>query len=148
MQTAGPRLEAAHCKARWLAMAPRAFARPIHALAMSAIEKAWVAMGQPSPMAGFALLVMIELGRGLLRLPAARAIAGASARRILFALAALTFLLAADRHDQARGGRDESKALSMHSGLCDVNRWRDSSGYHFAGKRPHFTVQHQPRRTS
>jgi len=147
MQTAAPRLEASHCKARWLAMAPRALTGPIHALAMSAIEKAWMAMFQPSPMAGLALLVLIELGRGLLRLPAARAVAGASARGILFALAALTFLLASDRHGQARGGRDESKTLSIHSGLSDVNRWRDISGYHSAGRRPHFTVQYHLRRT-
>ena len=147
MQTAGPRLEASHCKPTWLAVAPRALAGRIHALAMSAVEKAWMAMFQPSPMAGFALLVLIELGRGLLRLPAARAVAGASARGISFALATLTFLLAADRHDQARGGRDESKALSIHSGLCDVNRWREFPGFHFADRRPHCTVQHQPRRT-
>jgi hypothetical protein len=151
MQTAAHDLDAGHRKARWLAAAPRALAGRIHALAISAIEKAWVAMGQPSPVAGFALLVMVELGRGLLRLPAVQAVVGALSRGMLVALAALAFLYAADRQGQARGmtaAAEAKRPTFIRQALCDINCSRSSSGYHSASRRSQPTPQHQPRRTS
>jgi len=150
MQTARPRLEAGHRKAT-CAATRRALAGRVHGLAIFAIEKAWVALGEPSPMAGFALLVLFALGRGLLRLPAARVIVDALARAILLALAALTFLFAADRQGQARGAAAAINAKRppfILQALCNINRLGDSFGYHSAGSRPQCIVQHQPRRTS
>jgi hypothetical protein len=138
-----------------LASAPRAQVDRIRALAIPIIANAWVAaMGQPSPMTGFALVVAAELGARLLRQPALRAAIGASARRTVFALAALTFQLAVDR--QGRWTRLSRMPAAMTlkrpalvlQTLCDVKQSQDRPGYQSAGSRPQSTVQHPPRRAS
>lgn len=125
-----------------LAAAARAQLDRIHALALPVVVKAWAAaMGQPSPMAGFAVVVLAELGGGLLRLPALRTVIAALARNMVFALAALTVLLAAAAIEAKR------PAFVLQT-LRDIKQLHARAGYHSAGGRPQCNAQHPPRRTS
>jgi len=104
------------------------------------------AMGQPSPMTGFALLVMAELGGCLLRLPAVRAAIFAAARIMVTILAGLTFQMSAQRQGQA--APEASRPAFILQTLCEVKQPHPRAGYHSAGGRPQFNTLHSPRRTS
>lgn len=133
-----------------LALAPRAQVDRIRALAVPIIANAWIAaMGQPSPMTGFALVVTAQLGAKLLRQPALRSAIGASARRTVFALAAFTCQLAVDRQGRwtrlSRISRMPAAiavkrtALVLQT-LCDVRQLQERPGYQSAGSRPQSTM--------
>jgi hypothetical protein len=130
-----------------LATAPRTQLDRVRAVAMPVIANAWIAaMGQPSPMTGFALVVMAELGGCLLRLPAVRAAIFAAARSMATILAGLTFQMSAQR--QGPAAPDASRPAFILKTLCAVKQPRARAGYHSAGGRPQCNALHPPRRTS
>jgi hypothetical protein len=151
MQTSRTRLHPAHR----MSAADRSRIERIRAQFAPVVASAWVAaIGQPSPMAGFALAVATELGRGLLRLPAMRAILAAWSRLVILASATLTFQLAAARQGPAawRPGlpaADAAKRPALFLQLLsNVKQQTRQAGYHFADDRPQHNMQHPPRSTS
>lgn len=135
--------------------APRTHIDRLRAFVVPIIANAWVAaVGQPSPMTGFALVVMAELGGILLRLPAIQAVLATAAKSIAFALAALTFQLAATWQARIAAISAVPAALGARHPpfdfqiLCNVKQPLVRAGYHSASGRPQSNTQQLPRRTS
>ena len=137
-----------------IGLAPRAQLRRVHELAVPVIANAWIAaIGQPSPTTVFVLGMMAGLGRGLLYQPAIRDAIGASARSMVFALAALTFQLAVDRQAWQTGltlmpAEKARRPAFVLQRLCKLKHGTAGSGYHSAGRRLQSTVQQPPRRAT
>ena len=137
-----------------IGLAPRAQLRRLHELAVPVIANAWIAsIGQPSPITVFVLGVMAGLGRCLLCQPATQDIIGASARSMVFVLAALTFELAVDRQASETGvslmpAEKARRPAFVLQRLCKLKHGTAGSGYHSAGRHPQSTVQQPPRRAT
>jgi len=109
MQTGRPCLDQCHrlltrLAARCVPVDMHARATRLRALALLMISRAWAgAMGQPSPLAAFALALMLELGKRLLQLPGIQAGGSALIEGMLLGLVALTFQLASENPDFRSG---------------------------------------------
>lgn len=127
----------------------------IRAMVVPVLANAWAgAVNQPSPAAGFALVVALELVGRLLRLPATRAFLAAWSRRVILAIATLTFQLAADRQQQiARrpgmpAAKEAGRPAFVFQTLCNVKQQLGRPGITLRTHLPQFNPQHPPRTPS
>ena len=127
----------------------------IRALVVPVLANAWAgAVNQPSPAAGFALVVTLDLIRRLLRLPATKALLATWSSRFVLAIATLTFQLAAHRQPQIAcrpdmpAAREARRPAFVFQILCNVKPQRDRPGITLRTHRPPFNAQHPPRTTS
>lgn len=138
-----------------LVPAPRTHIDRLRAFVVPVIANAWVAaMGQPSPMTWFALVVTAELGGILLRRPAIQAVQATVAKSIAFALATLTFQLAANWQTRLPARSAFPAAIVARTPASDFQILRNFNpprvrvGHHSAGGHLLCNAHHPLRRTS
>jgi hypothetical protein len=118
------------------------------------ISRAWAgAMGQPSPLAAFALALLLELGKRLLQLPGIQAGGSALIEGMLLGLVALTFQRAPENLNFLSGWPDGPALKQARSApfvlqtMCDAGPRHADRIHLSAGGCLQGNLQHPPRRT-